>query len=296
MVVYLIYLKPLTATLEDCELFIQTILEMLNGHSPTVESGWGEPCSRCFWKALFIALWLLPAWAVLWAHYQEAESSRGQPAQPRSPSFASSKDGWAQTAGAFWVNFGGNDRMKGPLLTLEGLLPPLPSRWREHHHSPWLVFRSEPKRLKHCIDGQLTVLFSGLSTGCVVLLASSWLQWHHLPRGLCSHPTCRYLQDGPLLPCFFLRDSPRLPATPSKLLPGPSNLNSIPAFAVTASLPCPLLRDGLLLSFSCSVVSDSLQPQGLQHSRRPCPSLSPGVCSNSCPLSRFQPFHPLSPP
>ena len=38
MVVYLIFLKPLTATLEDCELFIQTILEMLNAHSPTLES------------------------------------------------------------------------------------------------------------------------------------------------------------------------------------------------------------------------------------------------------------------
>ena len=35
----------------------------------------------------------------------------------------------------------------------------------------------------------------------------------------------------------------------------------------------------------CSVVSDSLWPHGLQHTRLPCPSLSPGVCSNSCPLS-----------
>ena len=38
----------------------------------------------------------------------------------------------------------------------------------------------------------------------------------------------------------------------------------------------------LLLLFSCSVVSDSLWPHGLQHSRLPCPSLSPGVCSKSC--------------
>ena len=35
----------------------------------------------------------------------------------------------------------------------------------------------------------------------------------------------------------------------------------------------------------CSVVSDSLQPHGLQHARLLCPSLSPKVCSNSCPLS-----------
>ena len=32
-------------------------------------------------------------------------------------------------------------------------------------------------------------------------------------------------------------------------------------------------------------MSDSLQPHGLQHARLPCPSPSPGVCSNSCPLS-----------
>ena len=38
--------------------------------------------------------------------------------------------------------------------------------------------------------------------------------------------------------------------------------------------------------FSCSVMSDSLQPHGLQHGRPPCPSPTPGVYSNSCPLSR----------
>ena len=38
---------------------------------------------------------------------------------------------------------------------------------------------------------------------------------------------------------------------------------------------------------SHSVVSDSLQPHGLQHSRPPCPSPTLGVYSNSCPLSRW---------
>ena len=37
--------------------------------------------------------------------------------------------------------------------------------------------------------------------------------------------------------------------------------------------------------FNCSVVSDSLWPHGLQHTRLPCPPLSPGVYSHSCPLS-----------
>ena len=36
-----------------------------------------------------------------------------------------------------------------------------------------------------------------------------------------------------------------------------------------------------------SVLSDSLQPHGLQHARLPCPSPIPGACSNSCPLSRW---------
>ena len=34
-----------------------------------------------------------------------------------------------------------------------------------------------------------------------------------------------------------------------------------------------------------SVVSDSLRPHGLQHARPPCPSPTPAVYSNSCPLS-----------
>ena len=39
--------------------------------------------------------------------------------------------------------------------------------------------------------------------------------------------------------------------------------------------------------FSRSVLSDSLQPHGLQHARPPCPSTMPGVYSNSCPLSQW---------
>ena len=41
-----------------------------------------------------------------------------------------------------------------------------------------------------------------------------------------------------------------------------------------------------LYYFCCSVVSYSLRPHGLQHARLSCPSLSPGVFSNSCPLSQ----------
>ena len=41
------------------------------------------------------------------------------------------------------------------------------------------------------------------------------------------------------------------------------------------------------VQFSWSVVSDSLQPHGLQHTMLPCPSPTPGACSNSCPLSQW---------
>ena len=39
------------------------------------------------------------------------------------------------------------------------------------------------------------------------------------------------------------------------------------------------------VQFSRSVLSDSLRPRGLQHSRLSCPSLTPGAYSNSCPSS-----------
>ena len=41
------------------------------------------------------------------------------------------------------------------------------------------------------------------------------------------------------------------------------------------------------VQFSRSVVSDSLQPHGLQHARLPCPLPTPGTCSNSCPSSQW---------
>ena len=44
------------------------------------------------------------------------------------------------------------------------------------------------------------------------------------------------------------------------------------------------------VQFSRSFVSDSLQPQGLQHSRLPCPSPTLRACSNSFPSSQW--YHP----
>ena len=46
-----------------------------------------------------------------------------------------------------------------------------------------------------------------------------------------------------------------------------------------------------LVQFSCSVVSNSLCPHGLQHARPPCPSPTPRAYSNSCPSSWW--CHPI---
>ena len=47
----------------------------------------------------------------------------------------------------------------------------------------------------------------------------------------------------------------------------------------------------MLLLFSCSIMSNSLRPHGLQHARPLCSPPSPGACSNTCPLSRW--CHPI---
>ena len=44
------------------------------------------------------------------------------------------------------------------------------------------------------------------------------------------------------------------------------------------------------VQFSCSVMSNSLRPRESQHTRLPCPSQTPRVYSNTCPLSRW--YHP----
>ena len=47
----------------------------------------------------------------------------------------------------------------------------------------------------------------------------------------------------------------------------------------------PSVREFSSVQLSCSVVSDSLRPREPQHARPPCPSPTPGVHPNPCPLS-----------
>ena len=54
------------------------------------------------------------------------------------------------------------------------------------------------------------------------------------------------------------------------------------------SLNIPYQKESMVyLLFSHKVISNSLWPPGLQHVKLPCPSPSPRVCSNSCPLSQW---------
>ena len=98
-----------------------------------------------------------------------------------------------------------------------------------------------------------------------------------------------------------MTESPSLPSPPCLVLcsllsawlcPSPSLLASprassqpppSPAAAQTSIFSLYLLK--IVIKFSRSVMSDSLRPHGLQHTRLPCPSPIPRACSNSCPLS-----------
>ena len=85
----------------------------------------------------------------------------------------------------------------------------------------------------------------------------------------------------------------RLPASCCKLL-----YDLVPPLPSSEQLSQGYLRSCLLgfssVQFSRSVMSDTLRSHKLQHARLPCPSPTPGVLSNLCPLSRW--YHPAISP
>ena len=102
-----------------------------------------------------------------------------------------------------------------------------------------------------------------------------------------------YSVPQPASPFSIFKDgnvslSPPLAASHCPLSGSPSSASLSPPLIRTCDYigPAQTIQDNisLLWWFSRSVVSDSLQSHGLQHGRLPCPSLSPSVCSNSCPL------------
>ena len=57
--------------------------------------------------------------------------------------------------------------------------------------------------------------------------------------------------------------------------------------SIESVITLPLAYSFGSVQFSCSVLSDSLQPHGLQHARPHCQSPTPRAYSNSCPLNRW---------
>ena len=110
--------------------------------------------------------------------------------------------------------------------------------------------------------------------GRVLAVGSRASQGFHVSpdRGLFLSPS---LRPPTLFPTFLQLSSP----------PSTTGAPSTQAGSVPRQVP--------LLS-SHSVVSDSLQPHGPQHARLPCPPLSPGVCSDSGPLTRMDMLSILS--
>ena len=102
--------------------------------------------------------------------------------------------------------------------------------------------------------------------------------------GLCGHQFLYSSQKG--LTLVILKAPPRVSTVRRERSP----LYELGLYLVLGEI-------SFLLLFSCSVGSNSLPPHGLQHARLPYPSLSPGVCSHSGPLSQwsYRPSHPLPP-
>jgi len=71
-----------------------------------------------------------------------------------------------------------------------------------------------------------------------------------------------------------------------------SHLLLLPCYLLLHNQPLKTMRwkaikSLMVIQFSSSVMSDSLRHHGLQHARPPCPSPTPGVYSNACPLSQW---------
>ena len=97
-------------------------------------------------------------------------------------------------------------------------------------------------------------------------------QWRGGEDSPFSGSMCHYIRRTPVGKCHCTADSP-----------WPPGLFCVEWNRLAFGYTVP--TNGI--QFSCSVVSDSLQPHGLQHTRPPCPSPTPGAYSNSCPLSRW---------
>ena len=127
-----------------------------------------------------------------------------------------------------------------------------------------------------CRENCRQVVFSGY-------VGNGDMQFGGLPHAYCGRRidcspllewqvTSRTWQQSSLSEDIFLKDVSDIRVVPFRWLS-------------MAQIICRLSQ----FSSVAQAVSDSLRPHGLQQARLPCPSPTPGACSNSCSLSRWCP-------
>ena len=157
--------------------------------------------------------------------------------------------------------------------------------------SPWFPWSSSVQYitvLSSLPEAQLTrLILSKLHTAEFLFPLYGWVNWG--PEGLttCSGPTTSRSLNSTLR-C----DSSALIVRVLAGVRGCSRHLCSPSWDLlsvsTAQCARPLHLNSVKRRRRWAVTHDSLQPHGLQHARLPCPSLSPGVCSNACLLSWCQ--------
>ena len=153
----------------------------------------------------------------------------------------------------------------GPLL--EDLIPHSPDKWLSWGLELLLHMYTTTGGL-YCVSQQSIVIIPGSNMAKGV---------QNVYIGTCIIFFSEFLVLGFLVPSFFSLEGSghcfRFPSNCPDLECGSWYLVIIPK--------------SHSVQFSCSVMSDSLRPHGLQHTRLPYPSPTPEACSNSCSLSHL---------
>ena len=110
------------------------------------------------------------------------------------------------------------------------------------------------------------------------MLKNRWFWTVVLEKTLESHLDCKKIKPANLKAMTNLWKS----VLKSRDITLPTNVHIVKAMAFPA-----VMYECELLLFSSSVLSSSLRPHGLQHTRLHCPLPSPRACSNSCQVSRW---------